>query len=363
MSSTPEIDVEPAPPSSVDEAAPDPAGYLAEPATAASEAATAELARTASPASSPAPPATVEPHACSPAEIDDLLAKTSRTFALAIPLLPEPTRLQVGIAYLLFRIADTFEDAELWPRARKLAALDRFERLLRRPDPEEARRAAERWLADPPCRHAGYLELLARSPAVLGAFWRQPEAARQLIGDHTRRTVEGMAGFVRRADERGELQLADLEDLEGYCYVVAGIVGELLTELFLLGRRSLAPVRAFLSERSARFGEALQLVNIVKDALADAAHGRRFLPPAADLGEVVALARRDLQEATRYTLSLQRAGAPRGIVAFVALPVRLAQATLDLVEQRGPGAKLSRPDVARIAEALNQALAQGLPAV
>jgi phytoene/squalene synthetase len=34
-------------------------------------------------------------------------------FALAIPLLPEPTRNRVGIAYLLFRIADTFEDAVL----------------------------------------------------------------------------------------------------------------------------------------------------------------------------------------------------------------------------------------------------------
>jgi len=44
-------------------------------------------------------------------EPDGLLQKTSRTFALAIPLLPEPTRTAVGAAYLLFRVADTFEDA------------------------------------------------------------------------------------------------------------------------------------------------------------------------------------------------------------------------------------------------------------
>jgi farnesyl-diphosphate farnesyltransferase len=307
----------------------------------------------------PGPPET----ACGPAEIDDLLEKTSRTFALAIPLLPEPTRLEVGIAYLLFRIADTFEDAELWPRARKLDALASFERLLRRPAPEEARRAALSWLAEPPCRHEGYQELLRRSPEVLGAFWRLQERAQRLIGEHTRRTVVGMARFVRRTNQEGELELADLEDLKGYCYVVAGIVGEMLTELFLLGRQALAPVRSFLRERSARFGEALQLVNIIKDSLADATHGRRFLPPAADPAQVVALARRDLEVAGRYTLGLQRAGAPRGIIAFVALPVRLAQATLDLVEQRGPGAKLSRPDVSLIVAALDQALDQGLPAV
>jgi len=57
------------------------------------------------------------------ATLDDLLEKTSRTFALSIPMLPEPTRRHVGIAYLLFRIADTFEDAARWPRDRRLAAL------------------------------------------------------------------------------------------------------------------------------------------------------------------------------------------------------------------------------------------------
>ena len=39
--------------------------------------------------------------------IQDLLVQTSRTFALAIPLLPEPTRNTTSLAYLLLRIADT----------------------------------------------------------------------------------------------------------------------------------------------------------------------------------------------------------------------------------------------------------------
>jgi farnesyl-diphosphate farnesyltransferase len=320
-----------------------------------------------SPPAPPADPAAAAAPAAaassSPAEIAELLERTSRTFALAIPLLPEPTRLQVGIAYLLFRIADTFEDAERWPRERKLDALARFELLLRAPAPDEARREADRWLAEPPCADAAYLDLLRQTPAVLGAFWLLDEGPRQLIGEHTRRTVEGMARFVRRATADGDLELVDLEDLKGYCYVVAGIVGEMLTELFLIGRRALAPVRSFLRERSARFGEALQLVNIIKDSLADAGHGRRFLPPGSNLAEVITLARHDLQVAMRYTLSLQRAGAPRGIVAFAALPVRLAQATLDLVEQRGPGVKLTRPEVSRIVAALDLALDQGLPAV
>jgi farnesyl-diphosphate farnesyltransferase len=350
------------------------AGPAALPSVASmpSMAAMAAMASTPTPvaAPAPAPAAPGEPSAspadavaADPAEIAHLLERTSRTFALAIPLLPEPTSLQVGIAYLLFRIADTFEDAELWTRAQKLAALARFCELLERPEPAAVRAATAEWLAVPPCADDGYLELLRKTPEVLGALWRLGEGPRRLIAEHTRRTAEGMARFTGRANEEGHLQLADIDDLKGYCYVVAGIVGEMLTELFLLGRKALAPVRGFLRERSARFGEALQLVNIIKDSLADAAYGRRFLPQASDLAEIVALARQDLQVASRYTLSLQRAGAPRGIVAFTALPIRLAQATLDVIEQRGPGVKLSRPEVSHIVAALDRALDEGLPAV
>ena len=71
------------------------------------------------------------------ADLDRLLEQTSRTFALSIPLLPEPTRREVTVAYLLFRIADTFEDASSWPRALRIAALERFIQLLEAPDEEE----------------------------------------------------------------------------------------------------------------------------------------------------------------------------------------------------------------------------------
>src|SRR4051794_34968244 len=153
-------------------------------------------------------------------DVNDLLVKTSRTFALAIPLLPEPTRRQVGLAYLLFRIADTFEDAELWPRERKLEALERFAALLADgTTAADVARETERWLASPPCAHAGYLELLGRAPQVLAAFHQLGPAPRRLIGEHTRRTAEGMARFVASAGADGAVELHDLTDLQKYCYV------------------------------------------------------------------------------------------------------------------------------------------------
>lgn len=306
----------------------------------------------------------MEPHAQhTPEELERLLIASSRTFALAIPLLPEPTRQEVTIAYLLFRIADTFEDAAAWPSARRIEALERFAGLLESPDPEATRRWAERWAEEVPCEQPGYRDLLAEIPYVFDELLTLSPAAVELITAHTLRTTRGMAGFVGRVTAEGELRLESLADLRQYCYVVAGIVGELLTELFLLDRPGLDPVAAALRERSRPFGEALQLVNILKDSASDATQGRRYLPETVDRAEVLALARGDLRTATDYVLTLQRAGAERGLVAFSALPVQLANATLDRVETAGPGAKLSRPEVYAILHRLQRALDRNEPAV
>jgi farnesyl-diphosphate farnesyltransferase len=297
------------------------------------------------------------------ADLEQLLIATSRTFALAIPLLPEPTRLEVTLSYLLFRVADTFEDAASWPRALRIEALARFDALLEAPDRDEIAAISRYWAAEVPCEQIGYRDLLAGLPAVLDSFFALSPTAVELIREHVLRTSRGMAGFVARTTDDGELRLRDIPDLQAYCYVVAGIVGELLTELFLLGRPHLEPAAARLRERSRAFGEGLQLVNILKDSASDATEGRRYLPEGGDRAEVMALARRDLQAAREYVLALQSAGAERGLVAFNALPVRLASASLDRVEQAGPGSKLTRPEVYAIVQRLNRALDQNEPAV
>jgi len=171
-----------------------------------------------------------------------------------------------------------------------------------------------------------------------------------------------MAGFVARTEGEA-LVLRDLRDLRDYCYAVAGIVGEMLSDLFLARRGALAPIASYLRERAAAFGEALQLVNIVKDAAVDEEEGRRFLPANVRLSEVFDLARADLRIAGEYTLALQRGGAPRGIVEFCALPAELAWATLRKVEERGPGSKVSHLELFAIRRRLDRALDRNEPVV
>jgi len=296
-------------------------------------------------------------------DLDDLLEKTSRTFALSIPLLEEPTRREVTVAYLLFRIADTFEDAAEWPAERRIRALGEFAELLGDRDDGRAGKLVGTWADPPPVLHDGYLELLNETPFVLEAFRKLDDRPRGIVREHTVRTAEGMAGFVERTDESGDLQLRDLDDLKAYTYVVAGIVGEMLTELFMVGSPSLESRAAYLRERAGLFGEALQLVNILKDSAFDLSEGRSYLPRDASRAEVFDLARSDLASAAEYVVALFEAGAHRGMVEFTALPLLLAWASLDRVEEKGAGSKLTRPEVFAIVERMQAALDRGDPPV
>jgi farnesyl-diphosphate farnesyltransferase len=290
------------------------------------------------------------------ADLDALLVKTSRTFALAIPLLPQPCRREVTLAYLLFRIADTFEDAAAWPKQKRLEALCDFVELLNSRDVRRARELTASWLQTRPIDHDGYMELLAEAPAVIEALDELEPRARAIVTRHAIRTTDGMATVVRRTDARGNLQLTDVADLQAYCYIVAGIVGELLTELFLLHAPELEVSRRVLESNAVAFGEALQLVNILKDADDDAQDGRVFLPALPNRAPIFALARTDLRKAQEYVQALHEADGPAGFLAFTALPVMLARATLDRVEAVGPGAKIERAEVFGMMEHVQTAL-------
>lgn len=290
------------------------------------------------------------------ADLDDLLQKTSRTFALAIPLLPEPTRRAVSVAYLLFRIADTFEDATAWSRSKRIAALEGFMGLVKRPDAAAAASLVCGWQQPPPVDHAGYLELLANTSQVLAELTTMPVAVQNIVIKHTVRTSEGMASVVARADEHGSMRLQSLGDLTRYCYLVAGIVGELLTEIFQHDAPSLRSEAAELNRRATAFGEGLQLVNILKDTRDDAREGRVYLPPDVSRAQVMTLARSDLDQANLYVQALQRGGAPKGYLGFTGISLMLAYATLNQLEHNGVGAKVTRDEVGRLFGALQSAL-------
>lgn len=277
-------------------------------------------------------------------ELASLLQRTSRTFALTIPLLDEPLATDVGLAYLLFRIADTLEDAPSWGRDARMTALDSFGEWLVGEHDERA------WLdavaASPPTDDAGCLALIARAEGVRTSVAQRGHDLALAMTMDVVRTSSKMAEFVARQSDAGGLVLEDIEDLREYCYAVAGIVGELLTEMFLRRDPALETERDALMDLAPAFGEGLQLVNILKDAPSDAREGRSYVPPGVARADVVALARADLAQANQYVAVLARAGASSHVRTFCELPVRLAEATLDRLDQGA--AKLTREEVMTI---------------
>jgi farnesyl-diphosphate farnesyltransferase len=281
-----------------------------------------------------------------------LLPLVSRTFAACIRLLPRPLDHQVLVAYLLCRIADTVEDCAEMPPEAKERLLAAFGEALERPAQGAPALAAA--FAAPRTPD----ELLAgRADAVLREFATLGDPAMAAVRPWVQEMCRGMAGFVRvMAEARpGRLAALDsLEELDLYCYYVAGTVGHLLTGLFRLHHpRLTARHHARLEALATAFGLGLQLTNIIKDVADDRSRGWSFVPrqlcrmagiEAGDLLDpahaeaarrvmlgLCSRARSHLNQALEYCCALPRSA--YRIRLFCLTPLYFAVRTLALAER------------------------------
>src|ERR1700686_5341074 len=205
---------------------------------------------------------------------DHILPHVSRTFALTIPQLPLSLRTGVTCAYLLCRIADTIEDEPALSPPETLAFLQRFSALLAgRGDPGRLAREIEQRLSDRTL--ATERDLISNMERVLGVMARLNEPQRAAIQRCVELMCYGMPRFQFNASLKG---LARSSDLDDYCYYVAGVVGEMLTELFCDYSPEIARHRPALSAISASFAQGLQMTNILKDVWEDRSRGACWLP-------------------------------------------------------------------------------------
>lgn len=205
-----------------------------------------------------------------------MLPKVSRTFAICIRLLPRDLEHAVLVAYLLCRVADTIEDTASLPSETKDRLFTAFRAAL---GPEGGNASTLReTFADASTDE----ELLAReADAVLHEFRGLPRRQREAIRPWVQEMCDGMAEFARRgAAQRGEGPdaLATIDDLDRYCYFVAGTVGHMLTELFHTHAKGSDESHRHLRNLATSFGLGLQLTNIIKDVADDRRRGWSFVP-------------------------------------------------------------------------------------
>jgi farnesyl-diphosphate farnesyltransferase len=280
----------------------------------------------------------------------DLLPQVSRTFALNIRILPGALRPSVTVAYLLFRLADTIEDA---PGLDSSDRTELFEAFLDRLDgggplslPERPRILLAESVSP------GESRLLDSGEKVFAVFESLPAASRGIISSHVAETARGMERIGRERREGPLLVLRSWEDLDEYCYYVAGTIGIMLTRLFAEHSRHIDPDSCKrLTALGTNFGRGLQLTNILKGIGADRRAGRVYLPrealarrsvtpeellaPPSRAGvlevvnEILPRALQDLEDALRYTLLLPRRE-PR-LRVFCLWPLFTAVRTLGIV--------------------------------
>jgi farnesyl-diphosphate farnesyltransferase len=272
-----------------------------------------------------------------------LLARVSRSFYLSIRLLPAAVRQPVAVGYLLARTSDTLADAPGLQTDERRALLDRFEAALHG-------EAAAAPLPTPAGASEGERDLLAAFPAVI--------AQSNDLASADRADVLTVLGHITRGQRldvgRGGVESA--EELDEYTYLVAGCVGEFWTRVAFRHIPGFAQLtESEMLDLGRRYGMALQLVNVLRDAGADLAQGRRYLPVGADVGLWRAKAKQGLEAGMRYSLAVR----PRRVRVASALPALIGIRTLERMHGSQPmsaNVKVPRAEVrallARIALSL-----------
>ena len=203
-----------------------------------------------------------------------LLQDVSRTFALTIPQLPHRLRWPVTNAYLLCRIADTIEDEPALSLVQKQAFLDRFVQVIA--GHENASLFARDLgvlLSSSTTEHER--DLVARCHRVIRITASLGSSQRGAIVRCLRIMSGGMMEFQV---PQGPVGLKDISCLDRYCYYVAGVVGEMLTELFCDYSAEVNKRRKDLLALSVAYAQGLQMTNILKDVWDDKRRGVCWLP-------------------------------------------------------------------------------------
>lgn len=212
-------------------------------------------------------------------EIDKLLETTSRSFYPTLKYLPKKIRGQIGLLYLLARVADTIADSKVGETDALIDALRNYNdvaqgRAQNLPDLSE--------LAEiQPNPDEG--ELLRNVEKVIDALSVYDKGDQERILKCLDVIVGGQVLDLQRfgiAREGGNISSLNSEDeLDDYAFRVAGCVGVFWTEMSLAHIIKLPKDKEELFfENGIRFGKALQMINILRDIPEDLRFGRCYIP-------------------------------------------------------------------------------------
>ena len=257
-----------------------------------------------------------------------ILGSVSRTFALTIPLLPATIEKVVGNTYLLCRIVDTIEDAaDLSPETKQQLSQLFLDAVLEKAPVESFVEPCLKALD-----HYGNrdeLDLIAHTPTVLRILHTCSKDDQAAVSRCVSIMSEGMSYFHGKQTQAG---LKDLREFEKYCYVVAGVVGELLTTVFSNHSPAFAKSMKGHDGLAIAFGQALQMTNLLKDSPEDHARGVSWKPADISQKALLKISYEKLRDSLSYILLIPKA--ELGMRRFCFLAFGLAVMTLSKIAKR-----------------------------
>ena len=216
------------------------------------------------------------------AKIDKLLETTSRSFYPTLKYLPKKIRGQIGLLYLLARLADTIADSKHGETDVLLDLLNKYNdvaqgRSTKLPDFNDLAEIQT---------NPHEAELLMNAEDVIEGLSEYEEGDRQRILECLEIIVGGQVLDLQRfgpAKEGGNISsLKTNEELDDYAYRVAGCVGTFWSKMSLAHLMTLSPEKEKLFlEKGIQFGKALQMINILRDIPEDLRFGRCYIPSEA----------------------------------------------------------------------------------
>lgn len=195
--------------------------------------------------------------------INTLLNLVSRSFALSIPLLDKNKRTKIEIQYLLARIIDTIEDSNHEIKDKE-SLINGFMNILQTENTDHIEDfkniIIEKTISE------NDKVLIENINLVLKTFFAFKSEIKNVAMPCLREMGYGMIYYQ-------DHQIMTFEDLDDYCYYVAGTVGMYLTELV----KTLDSIE-LNRENAKSLGRLLQKVNIIKDAKIDYMQNRNYWP-------------------------------------------------------------------------------------
>lgn len=258
-----------------------------------------------------------------------LLKAVSRSFYLSMVWLPPAMRRGIALGYMLARATDSVADtsrASIEKRAEVLRQMGLA--IAGEPHADDLMSRLRGEMADAQNKESE-ATLLRRFDECLGMLSQVSTEERALIRRVLDTIVKGQLWDLTYF--AGRNRVGSDEDTRAYTYMVAGCVGEFWTDLGLatMGKRFCRPERRdIMAEAGKRYGQGLQLVNILRDMDEDAARGRCYI--CSDPILWMRRAKRYLNDGLDYA---RRLGTFR--LRFTAmLPALLGLRTLRLIAQR-----------------------------